>query len=75
MPILIWVFLLLVLFGGGWGGYHTWGPGGLIGTIIFVIVVFWLLSSLGTLGGGAVGPSDSVGPAPRRRYWSGRWWY
>jgi hypothetical protein len=47
MLILIIILLLFFGLGGGYYGYHNWGPsygGGIgIGTILIILLVLWLL--------------------------------
>lgn len=55
MSLLLIIVLLLVLFGGG-GGYYgynrygTAGLGGVLGTVLIIILVLWLVGPLGGAG-------------------------
>jgi hypothetical protein len=52
MTLLIIIIVLLVLFGGGgWYGYRSYGGpglGGVLGTLLIIILVLWLLGALHT---------------------------
>jgi hypothetical protein len=56
MPLIVIILLLVLLLGGGgvygsragWGGPHY---GGLLGTVVLILVILWLT---GNLGGGPV---------------------
>lgn len=47
--VLVIVLIFLVIFGGGWWGQRSgdWrGPGGLIGVVLFVVLLLWALGKL-----------------------------
>lgn len=50
--MLLLIILLVLLFGGGGGywGYSRWGYGGglgILGTVLLIVLVFYLLGGLG----------------------------
>ena len=54
MSLIVIIIILLLLFGGG-GGYYAhrsygmMGLGGVLGTVLFILVVLWLVGVLGTV--------------------------
>ena len=47
MLLLIIILLLLCGGGGGWYVQNQWGPSGLVGTLLFVVLIVILLGAFG----------------------------
>lgn len=49
--LLVVLILLILMLGGGYGWRNEWGPnqfGGLLGTVLVIVLILWLLGMVGS---------------------------